>query len=154
MIDKNSGLVDSQPSANDGSDVGTARNTNHNTNLSLNHETAVPLSRSSGEASRKHGFITDLNVATSEEALGNTKNWNPSAGNANRGSQRNHHRDRYSQISESWLLSSNYSRSRSDGFGTGGSSRSTPRGQTQRGICKFHENGYCRKGASCNYLHP
>uniref|UniRef100_A0A0E0NNP1 Zinc finger CCCH domain-containing protein 44 n=1 Tax=Oryza rufipogon TaxID=4529 RepID=A0A0E0NNP1_ORYRU len=154
MIDKNSGLVDSQPSANDGSDVGTARNTNHNTNLSLNHETAVPLSRSSGEASRKHGFITDLNVATSEEALGNTKNWNPYAGNANRGSQRNHHRDRYSQISESWLLSSNYSRSRSDGFGTGGSSRSTPRGQTQRGICKFLENGYCRKGASCNYLHP
>uniref|UniRef100_A0A0E0K7S9 Zinc finger CCCH domain-containing protein 44 n=1 Tax=Oryza punctata TaxID=4537 RepID=A0A0E0K7S9_ORYPU len=152
MIDKNTGLEYSQPSANDGSDVGTARKTNHNTNLSLNHETAVPLSRSSGEASKKHGFITDLNVATSGKALGDTKNWNPSAGNANRGSQRNHHRDRYSQISESWLLSSNYSRSRSDGYGTGGSSRSTPRGQTQRGICKFHENGYCRKGASYSKL--
>ncbi|XP_006650969.3 uncharacterized protein LOC102711416 [Oryza brachyantha] len=154
MIDRSTGLVCSQPSANGGPNVDTSRNTNHNTNLSLSHETAVPLSKGSGEASRKPGCATDLNVATSGEALGNTKNWNPSAGNANRGSQRSHHRDRYSQISESWLLSSNYSRSRSDGFGSGGSSRSTPRGQTQRGICKFHESGYCRKGASCNYLHP
>uniref|UniRef100_A0A0D9VNK0 Uncharacterized protein n=1 Tax=Leersia perrieri TaxID=77586 RepID=A0A0D9VNK0_9ORYZ len=153
-INGSTGLVNSQPSANDGSNVDTARNTNHNTNLPLKHETAVPLSTGSGEASRKQGCTTDMNVATSGEALGGTKNWNRSAGNANRGSQRNHHRDRYSQISESWLLSSNYSRGRSDGFGTGGSSRSTPRGQTQRGVCKFHENGYCRKGASCNYLHP
>ncbi|KAF0932875.1 hypothetical protein E2562_012195 [Oryza meyeriana var. granulata] len=152
MTDRSTG--GSQPSANDGSNVDTARNTNHNTNFSLSHETAVPLSKNPGEASRKHGCTTDLNVATSGEALGGTKNWIPSAGNANRGRQRSHHRDRYSQISESWLLSSNYSRSRSDGFGTGGSSRSTPRGQAQRGICKFHENGYCRKGASCNYLHP
>ncbi|GAB2260052.1 hypothetical protein Droror1_Dr00010907 [Drosera rotundifolia] len=34
----------------------------------------------------------------------------------------------------------------------GGSSRPhTPKGQR---ICKFYESGYCRKGASCNYLHP
>ncbi|XP_008812561.1 zinc finger CCCH domain-containing protein 19-like isoform X1 [Phoenix dactylifera] len=34
--------------------------------------------------------------------------------------------------------------------GGGGSSR-PPRGQ--RGICRFHENGHCKKGASCNYIH-
>ncbi|KAL9273767.1 Zinc finger CCCH domain-containing protein, partial [Drosera capensis] len=34
----------------------------------------------------------------------------------------------------------------------GGSSRPhIPKGQR---ICKFYESGYCRKGASCNYLHP
>lgn len=42
----------------------------------------------------------------------------------------------------------------------GGGSHSRPqmqpsRGQAyQRGICKFYENGYCKKGASCNYYHP
>ncbi|EHA8588279.1 zinc finger CCCH domain-containing protein 19 [Cocos nucifera] len=35
--------------------------------------------------------------------------------------------------------------------GGGGSSRPPPRGQ--RGICRFHENGHCKKGASCNYIH-
>ncbi|WOL10071.1 hypothetical protein Cni_G18825 [Canna indica] len=35
----------------------------------------------------------------------------------------------------------------------GGSSRPF-RGQGQRGVCKFYESGHCKKGASCNYLHP
>ncbi|GAB2279482.1 hypothetical protein Dimus_014121 [Dionaea muscipula] len=34
----------------------------------------------------------------------------------------------------------------------GGSSRPhTPRGKR---LCKFYESGYCKKGASCSYLHP
>ncbi|XP_073011948.1 uncharacterized protein [Typha latifolia] len=34
--------------------------------------------------------------------------------------------------------------------GEGGSSR-PPSGQ--KGVCRFHENGHCKKGASCNYFH-
>ncbi|KAK9286023.1 hypothetical protein L1049_025226 [Liquidambar formosana] len=37
------------------------------------------------------------------------------------------------------------------GGGGGGSSRPPPRGKI---ICKFYESGYCKKGASCPYLHP
>ncbi|XP_024180941.1 zinc finger CCCH domain-containing protein 44 isoform X2 [Rosa chinensis] len=33
----------------------------------------------------------------------------------------------------------------------GGSFRPPPRGQR---VCKYHESGYCKKGASCSYLHP
>lgn len=40
------------------------------------------------------------------------------------------------------------------------SSRTPPRGEGQgqgqgqgQGICKFHESGHCKKGASCNYVH-
>ncbi|ONK55254.1 uncharacterized protein A4U43_UnF5820, partial [Asparagus officinalis] len=37
----------------------------------------------------------------------------------------------------------------------GGRSRTPPRGGEGQGqgICKFHESGYCKKGASCNYVH-
>ncbi|XP_054824189.1 zinc finger CCCH domain-containing protein 44-like [Prosopis cineraria] len=37
------------------------------------------------------------------------------------------------------------------GGGNGGSQRPPPRGQR---VCKFYESGYCKKGASCGYLHP
>lgn len=37
------------------------------------------------------------------------------------------------------------------GSGNGGYQRPPPRGHR---ICKFYESGYCRKGASCDYLHP
>lgn len=37
------------------------------------------------------------------------------------------------------------------GVGNGGSQRPSPKGQR---ICKFYESGYCKKGASCDYLHP
>jgi Zinc finger C-x8-C-x5-C-x3-H type (and similar) len=47
---------------------------------------------------------------------------------------------------------------RSSWHGGGSQSRQQPqpsRGQAyQRGICKFYESGYCKKGASCNYMHP
>lgn len=37
------------------------------------------------------------------------------------------------------------------GVGNGGSYRPSPKGQR---VCKFYESGYCKKGASCGYLHP
>ncbi|KAG8073124.1 hypothetical protein GUJ93_ZPchr0006g40952 [Zizania palustris] len=90
IIDKNTGLVGCPSSAKDGHNVDiSTRSTNHNTSLPSNHGTAVPLR----EASRKH---------SSGEALGNTKDWNPSTGNANRGSQRNHHSDRW--LVEGYLM--------------------------------------------------
>ncbi|CAN6461985.1 unnamed protein product [Victoria cruziana] len=38
--------------------------------------------------------------------------------------------------------------------GGGGSSGAAPWLPRARKVCKFHENGYCRKGASCDFLHP
>ncbi|XP_074264396.1 uncharacterized protein LOC141586899 [Silene latifolia] len=41
---------------------------------------------------------------------------------------------------------------RQSSFGVGGvPSRPPLRGQR---VCKFHESGYCKRGASCKYLHP
>lgn len=40
---------------------------------------------------------------------------------------------------------------RHSSFGSGGGGGpGTPRGQ---GVCRFHENGHCKKGAACNYMH-
>ncbi|XP_028765673.1 zinc finger CCCH domain-containing protein 19 [Neltuma alba] len=39
------------------------------------------------------------------------------------------------------------------GAGRGGSSSGPPFGVGQRGVCKFHESGHCKKGAFCDYLH-
>lgn len=40
---------------------------------------------------------------------------------------------------------------RHSSFGSGGGGApGTPRGQ---GVCRFHENGHCKKGAACNYMH-
>ncbi|KAJ7968177.1 Zinc finger CCCH domain-containing protein 19 [Quillaja saponaria] len=43
-----------------------------------------------------------------------------------------------------------WSRQSSISSGGGGSSRSPFMGQR---VCKFHENGHCKKGASCDYMH-
>uniref|UniRef100_A0ACD5WGM5 Uncharacterized protein n=1 Tax=Avena sativa TaxID=4498 RepID=A0ACD5WGM5_AVESA len=145
-IDLNTGLFGWQPSASERPNTGGGPwSTSQNPNLYYSYEATAPSVRTSHEASVTREF-TDFGAANMGEAVGNnTKSWNTSAGNANRGSQR---RDRYSQISESWLLSSNNSRSRPDGVSSGGTSRTAP-----RGTCKFHESGYCRKGSSCNNLH-
>jgi hypothetical protein len=140
---ESTGIVGWQPPASQSLPAGTASGTSLNL--------YVP-GKSSWEASKKQE-PTDSSVFSSREAAGNTnKSWNPPSVNASRGNQKNHRRGKYSEISESWLLSSNNSRSRSDRFGNGGSSRSSLNGQA-RGVCKFHEGGYCRKGASCSYLH-
>ncbi|CAN6314309.1 unnamed protein product [Urochloa humidicola] len=103
--------------------------------MSSVHESTIvlePSSKRTWEESRKQES-TESSVSSSGEATGNIrKDLNPPSSNANRGGQRSHHHpSRYSQISESWLLSSNQSRSRSDRFGSGGSSRSTSKGHTR-----------------------
>ena len=139
-VDLNTGLFGWQPPASERSNTDAVWSASPNPNPYYSYETAAPSVRTSQQPPVKQEF-TDFGAANLGEALGNNnKSWNASIGNANRGSQR---RDRYSQISESWLLSSNNFRSRSDG-----TSRAAP-----RAVCKFHESGYCRKGSSCNFLH-
>ncbi|XP_044983888.1 zinc finger CCCH domain-containing protein 20-like [Hordeum vulgare subsp. vulgare] len=135
-VNVSTGLFGWQPSASERSNTGNtaaaAWSTSQNSNyLYSSYGAAAPSVRTSQEAPVKQEY-TELDAANFGGALGNfggglgnsSKNWNAPAGNANRGSQR---RDRYSQISESWLLSSsNNSRSRTDGFG--GTSRTPPRG--------------------------
>lgn len=122
-IAENTGVVAWQPTANQSLNEGTGWSTSQNLNIS-SHEKAEP--------SRKQDS-TFSNVSSSGEAIGSIrKGLNPSSCNANQGRQRSPpNRGRYSQISESWLLSSNQSRSRSDRFGSSGSSRSTSKGQTR-----------------------
>ena len=127
-VDESTRVVGWQPSANQSLNEGTTWSTSQNPNMP-NKEKAEPSSKRTWEATNKQES-TNSSVSGSGEATGNTrKGLNPPSGIANRGSQRNHHRGRYSQISESWLLSSNHSRSRSDRFGSSGSSRSTSKGQ-------------------------
>ncbi|KAF0928790.1 hypothetical protein E2562_010666 [Oryza meyeriana var. granulata] len=124
-------------------------------NSSSTHQSTTPTAKYSSETPRRQGN-TNTYTAGWGEGLGNNKSWHSSSGNAgSRGSHSSHHHDRHSQGGEPWRGSSNHSR-RSDhrqDHGSGGSSRSSSRGQSQRGICRFYENGYCRKGSSCQYLH-
>nr|CAB3497303.1 unnamed protein product [Digitaria exilis] len=130
-VAESTGVVGWQPSANQSLNEGTRWSTSQNLNISSN-EKADPSSKQTWEASRKQES-TFSSVSSSGEAIGSIrKGLNPPSGSANRGSQRSHqNHGRYSQISESWLLSSNQSRSRSDRFGSSGSSRSTSKGQTR-----------------------
>lgn len=41
---------------------------------------------------------------------------------------------------------------RQSSFGSGGGSTRSPFNKGQR-VCKFHESGHCKKGASCDYMH-
>lgn len=127
-VAESTGVVGWQPSANQSLNEGTRWSTSQNRNIS-SHEKAGPSSKQTWEASMKQ----ESTVSSSGEAIGSIgKGLHPPSGSANRGSERGHHnRGRYSQISESWLLSSNQSRSRSDRFGSSGSSRSTSKWQTR-----------------------
>jgi hypothetical protein len=89
---------------------------------------------SAGTASGTSQAPNDSSVSSSREANGTNKSWNPPSVNASMGIQKNHRRGKYSEISESWLLSSNNSRSRSNRFGNGGSSRLTSNGQARGGM--------------------
>jgi hypothetical protein len=127
-VDEGTRVIGSQASINQSLDWGTTWRTSQNLSVYSN-EIAGPSSKSYWEESRKQE-ATNSGVSTSGEAIRN-KRLNP-PDNAIRGSQlSHHHRGRYSQISESWLLSSNHSRSSSARFGSGGSSRSTSKGQTR-----------------------
>ncbi|XP_010271490.1 PREDICTED: zinc finger CCCH domain-containing protein 19 [Nelumbo nucifera] len=91
---------------------------------------------------------------------GNTNvGWGAPAGNPGMwASQQKHngerfsgHGDRGSHGGDSGHGGGRPSWNRQLSFGSGGSPRPPPRGQR---VCKyFHENGQCKKGASCDYLH-
>lgn len=122
---------------------------------SSSHQSTTPTAKYSSETPRRQGN-NNTNSAGWGDSLGN-KSWHSPSGNASsRGSHSSHHHDRHNQSSEPWRGGSNHSR-RSDHrqeHGNGGSSRSSSsRGQSQRGICRYYENGYCRKGTSCQFLH-
>ncbi|CAL9767597.1 unnamed protein product [Musa acuminata subsp. burmannicoides] len=78
-------------------------------------------------------------------------------------SQKRHGGDRYQGGREPGHGGGNNPRNKTyiGGDGGGGWSQPPPRGQwqglgrghVQRGVCKFHESGHCKKGASCKYLH-
>ncbi|VAI26114.1 unnamed protein product [Triticum turgidum subsp. durum] len=147
-VNVSTGAFGWQPSADERSNAGAAWSTGYNPNMYSSYgaaagaassvrtsqqAAAAPSVRSSQQAPVKQEY-TELDAANFRGALrnfgasfgNNTKSWNAPAGNANRGSQR---RDRYSEISESWLLSSNNNpRSRTDGFSGGGTSQTPPRG--------------------------
>lgn len=80
----------------------------------------------------------------------------PSGNQGNWGSDRSHNTDRFANQREmgSQGGDSGYGGgkpwNRQSSFGSGGSSRLPFKGQR---VCKFHESGHCKKGASCDYLH-
>ncbi|KAG6510576.1 hypothetical protein ZIOFF_028601 [Zingiber officinale] len=67
--------------------------------------------------------------------------------------KKKHGDDKYHEGSDSGY-SARYTPQHRNNFGGGGGSVRPPRGQGLRRVCKFYESGHCRKGASCNYLHP
>ncbi|OMO75527.1 hypothetical protein COLO4_26035 [Corchorus olitorius] len=81
----------------------------------------------------------------------------PSGNSGMWGSEQNHNGDKFSNQRDRGSQGGDpgyggvkpWSRQSSFGAG-GGSSRSPFKGQR---VCKFHENGHCKKGASCDYMH-
>lgn len=102
-------------------------------------------------------------AAMSVNAHWNTSVVSPSARGSSQTSPRyNHSTGRHSSSKDRSHhhhgADANFSKSRPTSWsrqssfgGGGGSSRPPPRGQR---VCKFYESGYCKKGASCKYLHP
>ncbi|KAH7517745.1 hypothetical protein FEM48_Zijuj09G0096900 [Ziziphus jujuba var. spinosa] len=90
--------------------------------------------------------------------------WGAPTGNQGKwGSERNHNADRYSNQrdrgshggdsgygggNKPWNRQSSFGNG--GGGGGGGSSRPPFKGQR---VCKYHESGHCKKGASCDYMH-
>ncbi|XP_047152974.1 zinc finger CCCH domain-containing protein 19-like isoform X2 [Vigna umbellata] len=84
--------------------------------------------------------------------------WVPPAGNPGVwGSEQSHNGDRFpnqgdrgSQSRDSGYGGKSWN-NRQSSFGRGAPSR--PPFGGQRGVCKYHESGHCRKGDSCDFLH-
>ncbi|TKY75437.1 Zinc finger CCCH domain-containing protein 19 [Spatholobus suberectus] len=86
--------------------------------------------------------------------------WAASAGNPGMwGSEQSHNGDRFPNQGDRGThgRDSGYggkSWNRQSSFGSGGRGGSSrPPFGGQRGVCKYHESGHCRKGASCDFLH-
>ncbi|KAK9286642.1 hypothetical protein L1049_015042 [Liquidambar formosana] len=84
----------------------------------------------------------------------------PNGNQGRRGSEQNYNGDRYSSQRDRGSQGGDpgsgggrpWNRQSSFGSGGGGgSSRALPRGQR---VCTYYESGHCKKGASCDYLHP
>ncbi|XP_010909493.1 uncharacterized protein [Elaeis guineensis] len=97
----------------------------------------------------------DTNLSTWRSGQGNMNlTWDPSGGDMNSwNTPQAQAGDRHSGQggSDSGHSAGRPMWNRIQSSGGGGSSRPPSRGQ--RGICRFHENGHCKKGASCNYIH-
>jgi hypothetical protein len=76
----------------------------------------------------------------------------PTGNPGNNGDRFSNQRDMVSQGGDSGYGGGKpWNRQSSFGGGGGGGSRPPFKGQR---VCKFHESGHCKKGASCDYLHP
>ncbi|KAL4354215.1 hypothetical protein GQ457_06G035960 [Hibiscus cannabinus] len=103
--------------------------------------------RSVGRVTAQGGAFQENGSISSSTYAGHPPNW---------GSQQRYvgSRDRDFEGRDSSFGRGRYSWNRqpwNGGPNGGGSSRPPPRGQR---ICKFYENGYCKKGASCSFWHP
>ncbi|XP_052191098.1 zinc finger CCCH domain-containing protein 44-like isoform X2 [Diospyros lotus] len=112
-------------------------------NTILRSETAQPTSRgnSNGKRSTSAGFTgreSHPKFGGSGTRSMDPRDWAFQSGNSG-----------FSRGRSSW--SSRQSSFGSSGGGGSSYSRSLPKGHR---VCKFYENGYCKKGASCDYLHP
>ncbi|XP_072961935.1 uncharacterized protein [Typha angustifolia] len=109
-------------------------------------------SKNVGWAAPRNQGITSMNAGWGTPLGSTNSSWSSPAFDADyMSSQGKHNEDNYLNCRGS---GNGNGRNWSNVGGVGGSSRPTLRGQVQKGICKFHESGYCKKGASCNYLHP
>ncbi|KAJ0968475.1 hypothetical protein J5N97_025392 [Dioscorea zingiberensis] len=89
---------------------------------------------------------------------GTSQAWDPSSGSSNNwntqqkqsGDGHSGQGDRGFQSNDAGHNTGRQSWNRS--HSGGGGSRPPARGQ-RAGICRFHENGHCKKGANCNYFH-
>ncbi|XP_038693346.1 zinc finger CCCH domain-containing protein 19-like [Tripterygium wilfordii] len=84
-------------------------------------------------------------------------NWpSPTANQGMWENEHNHNADRFSNQRDGGSQGGDFSYggnkpwNRQSSFGSGGPSSHSFRGQR---VCKFHENGHCKKGSSCDYLH-
>ncbi|KAF4369619.1 hypothetical protein G4B88_021424 [Cannabis sativa] len=118
---------------------------------------ATPITANTNQGWVGHGQV---------QGQGNTNpGWGgvPGGNSSNWGSERNHNTDRFANQRDmgSQGVDSGYGGGKpwnrqssfggGSGGGGGGSTSRTPfKGQR---VCKFHESGHCKKGASCDYLH-
>ncbi|KAL2346086.1 hypothetical protein Fmac_000086 [Flemingia macrophylla] len=82
----------------------------------------------------------------------NNPGWAASTGNPGMwGNEQSHNGDRFPNQGDRGMHGRDRFPNRQSSFGRGGSSR--PPFGGQRGVCKYHESGHCRKGSSCDFLH-
>nr|KYP64932.1 Zinc finger CCCH domain-containing protein 44 [Cajanus cajan] len=81
--------------------------------------------------------------------------WAAPAGNPGMwGNEQGHNGDRFPNQGDRGMHGRDRFPNRQSSFGGGGRGGSSrPPFGGQRGVCKYHESGHCRKGSSCDFLH-